>query len=212
MKFLPLKKILKKKIDYLPLDTPHRQRVIEDMEKRLYSFYDIIVDLENKIKDVTLKIKGAKINTYSFDNLLNLLKNFESIFDNATPEEQKTLLMLLIKRIHMRENLSIKTIEFNFPITAKETLEMELELEKEPTPAPVIKPRKITYKMIQEYIQNKYGFKVHTAYIAEVKRSHGIRMYDAPNAVEQLKHPRPHPPLEKVQAIEDALREYKVID
>ncbi len=209
---LAIKENLEKKIDYLPLDTPHRQRVIEDMEKRLYSFYDIIVDLENKIKDVTLKIKGAKINTYSFDNLLNLLKNFESIFDNATPEEQKTLLMLLIKRIHMRENLSIKTIEFNFPITAKETLEMELELEKEPTPAPVIKPRKITYKMIQEYIQNKYGFKVHTAYIAEVKRSHGIRMYDAPNAVEQLKHPRPHPPLEKVQAIEDALREYKVID
>ena len=209
---LATKENLEKKIDYLPLDTPHRQRVIEDMEKRLYSFYDIIVDLENKIKDITFKINGVKINTYSFDNLLNLLKNFESIFDSATPEEQKTLLMLLIKRIHMRENWSIKTIEFNFPIPSKETLEMEFELEEEPTPVSVIKPRKVTYKMIQEYIQNKYGFKVHTAYIAEVKRNHGIRMYDAPNAVEQLKHPRSHPPLEKVQAIEDALREYKVID
>ena len=29
---------------------------------------------------------------------------------------------------------------------------------------------KITYKMIQEYVEKKYGFKVHTAYIAEVKR------------------------------------------
>ncbi len=27
---------------------------------------------------------------------------------------------------------------------------------------------KITYKMIQENIEKKYGFKVHTAYIAEV--------------------------------------------
>ncbi len=27
-----------------------------------------------------------------------------------------------------------------------------------------------TYKRIQEYVQEKYGFKVHTAYIAEVKR------------------------------------------
>lgn len=203
---------LEKKIDYLPLDIPHRQRVIEDMEKRLYSFYDTIVELENKIKDITLKIKGATVNSYSFDNLLNLLKNFETIFDSSTPEEQKTLLMLLIKRIYMRENLSMKSIEFNFPITSKETLEMELELEEPPVPEPIIKPRKITYKMIQEYILNKYGFKVHTAYIAEVKRSHGLRMYDTPNAVEQLKHPRPHPPIKKVQAIEEALREYKVID
>lgn len=106
----------------------------------------------------------------------------------------------------------MKSIEFNFLITSKETLEMKLELEKPPVPELIIKPRKVTYKIIQEYILNKYGFKVHTAYIAELKRSHGIRMYDAPNAVEQLKHTKPHPPLEKVQAIEDALREYKVID
>ncbi len=37
---------------------------------------------------------------------------------------------------------------------------------------------KITYKMIQEYVGKKYGFKVHTAYIAEVKRSLGLTMYD----------------------------------
>ena len=52
---------------------------------------------------------------------------------------------------------------------------------------------KITYKMIQEYIEKKYGFKVHTAYIAEVKRSLGLTMYDAPNAVEKLKYPRKRP-------------------
>ena len=38
--------------------------------------------------------------------------------------------------------------------------------------------------MIQEYVGKKYGFKVHTAYIAEVKRYLGLTMYDAPNAVE----------------------------
>ena len=40
---------------------------------------------------------------------------------------------------------------------------------------------KITYKMIQEYVKKKYGFKVHTAYIAEVKRSLGLTMYGTPN-------------------------------
>lgn len=37
---------------------------------------------------------------------------------------------------------------------------------------------KITYKMIQVYVEKKYGFKVHTAYIAEVKRSLGLTMYE----------------------------------
>ncbi|MFZ7133457.1 MAG: RNA methyltransferase [Eubacteriales bacterium] len=39
---------------------------------------------------------------------------------------------------------------------------------------------KVTYKMIQEYVESKYGFKVHTAYIAEVKRDLGLPMFDAP--------------------------------
>ena len=37
--------------------------------------------------------------------------------------------------------------------------------------AAAYKPKeRVTYKMIKEYIEAKYGFKVHTAYIAEVKR------------------------------------------
>ncbi len=62
---------------------------------------------------------------------------------------------------------------------------------------------KITYKIIQEYVEKIYGLKVHTAYIAEVKRSLGLTMYDAPNAK--------HPPKEKVEAIKDALKYFEVI-
>ena len=74
------------------------------------------------------------------------------------------------------------------------------------------KPKeRVTYKMIKEYIEAKYGFKVHTAYIAEVKRDLGLPMYDAPNAVEELKKPRKHPTAEKVEAIKDALKHFEVI-
>ncbi|MGM9567460.1 MAG: hypothetical protein ACI3W6_04720 [Clostridia bacterium] len=66
--------------------------------------------------------------------------------------------------------------------------------------------------MIKEYIEAKYGFKVHTAYIAEVKRDLGLPMYDAPNAVEELKQPRKHPTAEKVEAIEDALKNFEIIN
>ena len=74
------------------------------------------------------------------------------------------------------------------------------------------KPKeRVTYKMIKEYIEAKYGFKVHTAYIAEVKRDLGLPMYDAPNAVEELKQPRKHPTAETVEAIKDALKHFEVI-
>lgn len=68
-----------------------------------------------------------------------------------------------------------------------------------------------TYKRIQEYVQEKYGFKVHTAYIAEVKRMCGLDMHKAPNAVEQRKHEYHPCPPEKVKAIKDALRHFGLI-
>ena len=78
--------------------------------------------------------------------------------------------------------------------------------------AEACKPKeRVTYKMIKEYIEAKYGFKVHTAYIAEVKRELGLPMYDAPNAVEELKQPRKHPTAEKVEAIKDALKFFEII-
>ena len=65
--------------------------------------------------------------------------------------------------------------------------------------------------MIKEYIEDKYGFKVHIAYIAEVKIDLGSPMYDAHNAVEELKHPRKHPTAEKVEEIKDTLRHFEII-
>jgi len=48
--------------------------------------------------------------------------------------------------------------------------------------AAAYKPKeRVTYKMVKEYIEVKYGFKVHTAYIAEVKRNLGFSMYDTLN-------------------------------
>ena len=75
---------------------------------------------------------------------------------------------------------------------------------------PTSRKSELPIKMIKEYIEAKYGFKVHTVYIAEVKSSLSLPMYDAPNAVEELKQPRKHPTEEKVEAIKDALKYYKI--
>lgn len=74
------------------------------------------------------------------------------------------------------------------------------------------KPKeKVTYKKMQDYIEQTYDFKVHTAYIAEVKRDLGLPMYDAPNAVEELKHPRPHPTPKMVEAIKETLKHFEIV-
>ena len=87
------------------------------------------------------------------------------------------------------------------PLTVKVRMEVETgEVKEHPT-----------YKRIQEYVQEKYGFKVHTAYIAEVKRMVGLDMHKAPNAVEQRKHEYHPCPPEKVEAIKDALRHFGLI-
>lgn len=73
----------------------------------------------------------------------------------------------------------------------------------------VRKPKeKVTYKMMQQYIEEHYGFKVHTAYIAEVKRGLGLPMHDASHAVEELKHPRPHPTERMVTASKETLAHF----
>ena len=75
----------------------------------------------------------------------------------------------------------------------------------------ILLKERVTYKMIKEYIEDKYGFKVRTIYIAEVKRDLRLPMYDTPNAVEELKQPRKHPTSEKFEAIKDALQHFEVI-
>ena len=97
------------------------------------------------------------------------------------------------------------TVEFGEG-EGKVPLDKIVERAKQHQPAP-----KATYKLIQEYVEMKYGFKVHTAYIAEVKRELGLPMYDAPNAAEGLKQTRKHPTQEKVSAIKDALNYYNLI-
>ena len=70
---------------------------------------------------------------------------------------------------------------------------------------------KVTYKQIQRYIEDKYGFKVHTEHIAKVKRDLGLLMCDAPNAVEELKKSKAHSTPQMVDAIQETLKHLEII-
>ena len=124
----------------------------------------------------------------------------ELCWDNESIVESIVLLSHKLPDSHIDVKVEFGEGEEKVP------LDKIAERAKQYQPAP-----RVTYKMIQEYIEEKYGFKVHTAYIAEVKRNLGLPMYDAPNMVEELKQPRRHPTAEKVEAIKDALKHFGVI-
>ncbi len=111
--------------------------------------------------------------------------------------------------VHLSKKSQTSHIEVDVEFGEGEGL---FSLKKVKQRAEARKPKeKVTYKMIQDYIEKTYGFKVHTAYIAEVKRDLGLPMYDAPNAVEELKRPRAHPTLKMVEAIKETLKHFEII-
>ena len=169
-----------------------------DLEKKTFlkSFLSDVFIYEEEQKDGRI-LRGLR---FKFPIYLNGRDVLGVDWDNESTDE--TVVMLSHKKPDSVINVKVEFGEG----------EGKVPLDNIAKRAEAYKPKeRVTYKMIKEYIEAKYGFKVHTAYIAEVKRNLGLPMYDAPNAVEELKQPRKHPTPEKVEAIKDALRYFAVI-
>lgn len=70
---------------------------------------------------------------------------------------------------------------------------------------------KATYEQIKEYVLDKFGFKVSTLYIAQVKKKCGIELRKNYNKSKKEKQIIPQCTQEKEDAIMDALRHFKMI-
>ena len=70
---------------------------------------------------------------------------------------------------------------------------------------------KATYSQIKEYVLNKYGFKVSSLNIAQVKQECGIIERENYNKTSD-DYKQPNCPKHKFDAIKDAFRHFKMID
>ncbi len=70
---------------------------------------------------------------------------------------------------------------------------------------------KATYKQIQNYVLEKFGFKVSTLYIAQVKKKHGLEVREHYNISKNEKQKIPQCTIEKEEAILDALKHFKMV-
>ena len=70
---------------------------------------------------------------------------------------------------------------------------------------------KTTYKQIQNYVLEKFRFKVSALYIAQVKKKHGLEVREHYNISKNEKQKIPQCPIEKKEAILDALKHFKMV-
>lgn len=70
---------------------------------------------------------------------------------------------------------------------------------------------KATYKQIQEWVLNEYGFKVTHLNIAQVKQKYGIIERENYNKAKSANSKQLGCPEEKIKAIEDAMRHFQMI-
>lgn len=74
------------------------------------------------------------------------------------------------------------------------------------------KPGKVTYKMITDYVKEKYDLVIKSTTIAEVKRSFGLEVGNCNVKEEKTNYRKEKITPEKRQAVEDALRHFGVIE
>jgi hypothetical protein len=67
-----------------------------------------------------------------------------------------------------------------------------------------------TYREIQDYVRDRYGFEAQTCWIAHVKELSGLQVRHAHNRQNKQRRVKPCPP-EKVEPIREALRHYRML-
>ena len=230
---------LEKQIDNLPLEVKYRDRKIHDMSIRLDNLYNVIVELEEKIEDATLRRQAVEMENITIDNICQIMKNFNKLCDTINDEEKKRCISYLIKEIQIYpkndSNEILKSIEFNFPIYKDGKKVKNLLCEKGNTVETVALLSKLnvdkhidveikldeldltsaeskaTYAQIKEYILEKFDLKVSTLYIAQIKKKCGIVLREHYNKSKKEKQVIPQCTPEKEEAIMDALKHFKMI-
>ena len=104
--------------------------------------------------------------------------------------------------------IHVETVALLSKLDVEKHISVEIELdEMDLTSA----ESKATYKQIQNYVLEKFRFKVSTRYIAQVKKKHGLEVREHYNIPKNEKQKVPQCPIQKEEAILDALKHFKML-
>lgn len=191
--------------------------------------YDIIEELESKLKKIKKKLTGVQNGIKSVESVKAVISSFGEFFDKMTCEEQRELYRHFIESIEVypeeqKDGRIFKSITFRFPIYYGDTSTLEYctntnekadEEVKFVLDCNLLKPTvaesKATYAEIRAWVLNNRGLKVSSLYIAQIKRKYGIDVGEAFNKTSDSNKHVPKCPKEKEIAIIDALKAYRML-
>ena len=227
-------------MDTLDVTDPYYDRKILDLQRRYDEQYSKIEDIEIQIEEVQSQIRSIRQEKISGDNIYQLLLAFDEVYNSATEVEQKEFMKAFIERIELfpekrKDGCWIKNIVFNFPVPvngeevkklplenetmletvcllsklhAKQHIEIDLSMDELDLTAA---ESKATYDEIKSYVLEKYGLKVSSPYISQVKRKCGLDVGQNYNLPKKEDAKVPQCPPEKEAAIIEALKHFQMI-
>ena len=231
---------LERQMDGLDVNDPYYDRKISDLQRRYDEQYGRIDEIEVQIDDVQSQIRSIRQEKISGDNIYRLLLAFDQVYEAASEVERKEFMRAFIERIELFPEKQpdgnwIRKIIFNFPVPVNGTEVKELPLENETMVETVVLLSKLntkqhievdlnldeldltaaeskaTYDEIKAYVLEKYGLKVSSLYISQVKRKCGLDVGQNYNLSKKEDAKVPQCPPEKEAAIMDALKHFQMI-
>ena len=232
---------LGQQMDSLDIMDKFYEKKYQDMETRLYRLYDEIEGVENSIEEVKNRLLNIQQQKISEENVYQFLLYFDKLYDKFTDLEKKEFLNSFVEQVDIYEQEQpdgrfLKHIKFRFPVYFGDREIQELCWDNESTVESVVKlslkkdtpkievtmepdeesnytpEEKITYQKIKAYILEKYGFKVSSLYIAQIKDKCGLgKERTGNNWKKNDKSKEPQCTPEKEEAIRDAIKNFNII-
>ena len=228
---------LEQDIDRIAPDDKYAERRRADMTRRLNDLYDQIYKAEDLLQESMMKKATLESEQMSVQSMIGILSSFDIIYDRMNAAERRDLVKYLISEVELfpREEQKtqkrfVKAIAYKFPIEQKvltqfdecgasvETVcllvrrnSLHIDIDVDVEEMLQEKRGQATYPQIKEYILEHSGLKVSNLYIAQVKQKCGIIERENYNKPKSEDAKQPQCPLEKEEAIKEALRHFGMI-
>lgn len=219
------KRKLGEELDGLDILDDDYDKKYDKVQAEIDEIYDRMDDAESSILKVKKKLSAIKSGIRSIEKVKELVENMQLLFPKMTCEEQREMYRLFIERIDVypekqESRKMIKSITFKFPVYYE-------DYETVPAKSPdeqigfvldcsslglTVAEAKATYVEIKEYIMEKFGVKVSTLFIAQIKRKYGLNLGKNYNLSKKENARVPTCPKAKEAYIMDALKHFRMLD
>lgn len=208
-------KHLGEELDGLDVLDEEYEKIFDRIQQEIETGYDQIEDIEEEIRKTTKNIEKARNGIESSESVEQILDDFTEVYEKMTCHERRYLYRTFIDRVDLyqeerADGRMITSISFRFPVVRGQSDAVCYTLdctEQDLTAAEA----KATYAEIKRYVKEIYGAKVHTLYIAQMKRKYGLDIGENYNKAKDPSKHVPQCPPEKEEMIVAAFRHFKML-